>query len=150
MNHIYEVSSTRLEKVTEELSLDWQNIYGLSLVSVIGDEREYWDHVNRNGRIYYYRDDDDSIAVLISLTKKEAAVTIDLLYIKPKSYDQDLGMLMLNFAERVALKWNAYSIKYMFSEKSGSEPLLPKFQKLGYSCLCPIELKGTVLCTKML
>lgn len=150
MNHIYEVSSTQLDGVVEFLRENWKAVSELPLVTSAVKERAYWDGVHRDGRIFVYRCEDELIRALLALTKKDAVITIDLLFIKPEFKHEDIGMTFLSFAERIASKWSGEYIHLMFSGKEELDHVFPTFQRLGYACQCPINQKGNVLLVKKL
>lgn len=150
MNHIYEVSSAQLDELVAFLRENWPEVSELPLGTLEKKERSYWEKVHYEGRIFFYRGEDDSIIALISLSQKEAVVTIDLLFIKSKFKNQDMVMTMLSFAERVAVNWSGEYINLTFSGREELDLLFPKFHGRGYSCQCPINQKGNVLIEKRL
>ncbi|AHF08551.1 hypothetical protein [Desulfitobacterium metallireducens] len=150
MNHIYEVSSAQLDGAVEFLSENWKAVSEMHLVTSVEKERAYWEEVHHNGRIFYYRGEDELMKALLALTRKDAVVTIEMLYIKPEFKNQDIEMTLLSFAERLSLKWSGESIQLMFSGREELDLFFPTFQVMGYACQCPINQKENVLLEKKL
>lgn len=150
MNHIYEVSSAQLDRVVEFINENWQAISEIPLITDAERQKLYWDEVHQKGRIFYYRAEDGSISALLVLTQKDVVVNIDLLFIKPEFKNQNIETTLLNFAEKVAVKWSGEYIQLMFSGREELNLFFPKFQELGYAFQCPINQKGNVLLEKKL
>ena len=148
MDHIFEASSAQINEVVALLRENWEELQQRPLAKSEELENSYWEAVHRNGRIFFYRSENGSIAAIISLSKKETLISIDLFYVTPQFRKQGIGEKMVRFAERAAANWSGEHINIMFSGREELDRIFPMFQSLGYIFHCPINQKGNVLLEK--